>query len=278
MLDDRKQDNMIHLKEKYGPWAVVTGASSGIGRDFALQLAQAGRNVVLIARRKELLDSLSREITERHQVETRVIDVDLASTDAFGKIESMTDGLDIGLLISNAGAGFPGAFLKNTLESRTRVVNLNVLAAVQLTYLFGNKMMQRGGGGILLVSSVGALLAGPWLANYTATKAFLLSFGESLKIELEKDGIDVTVLLPGATRTEMAAKEGADFSHVPGIMWSSPDDVACAGLAALGKKTVVIPGAMNKISTFILTRMLPRRLASIAFGNTIKQAIDQKLV
>jgi uncharacterized protein len=269
---------MTNLKEKYGPWAVITGASSGIGREFALQLAQAGVNTVLIARRKELLDELSDEITDIYPVETRVIDADLASADAFDKIDALTRDLDIGLLVSNAGAGFPGAFLKDTLESRTSVVQLNVHATVQLTYLFGKKMMQRGGGGILLVSSVGALLAGPWLANYTATKAFILSFGESLKIELEKDGIDVCVLLPGATRTEMAAKEGADFSHIPGFMWSNSTDVARAGLAALGNKTVVIPGTVNKISSFIMNKLLPRRLASIAFGKTIQQAINQELV
>ena len=269
---------MTNLEQKYGPWAVVTGASSGIGRDFALQLAQAGLNVVLIARRRELLDALASDIAQEYRVQTRVIDTDLASADALGKIESSTQDLDIGLLVSNAGAGFPGAFLKDSLESRTSVVQLNVLATVQLTYLFGKKMMQRGSGGILLVSSVGALLAGPWLANYTATKAFVLSFGESLQIELEKDGIDVTVLLPGATRTEMAAKEGADFSHVPGFMWSNSDDVACAGLAALGKKAVVIPGAVNRISTFIMSKMLPRRFASIAFGKTIQQAIAKELI
>lgn len=269
---------MTNLKHKYGPWAVVTGASSGIGRDFSLQLAQAGLNVVLIARRKELLDALSDEITKHYRVETRVIDADLTSADAFESIDSSTKDLDIGLLVSNAGAGFPGAFLKDTLQSRTSVVQLNVLATVQLAYLFGKKMQQRGGGGMLLVSSVGALLAGPWLANYTATKAFILSFGESLKIELERDGIDVTVLLPGATRTEMAAKEGADFSHVPGFMWSGADYVARAGLAALGKQAVVIPGTLNKISTFIMTRILPRRLAAIAFGKTIQQAIAKELV
>jgi len=269
---------MTNLKDKYGPWAVLTGASSGIGRDFALQLAQAGLNVVLIARRKELLEQLSSDISRNYQVETRVIDTDLCNAGAFAKIDSMTEDLDIGLLISNAGAGFPGAFLKDTLQSRTSVVQLNVLATVQLTYLFGKKMMQRASGGILLVSSVGALLAGPWLANYTATKAFILSFGESLNIELENEGVDVTVLLPGATRTEMAAKEGADFSHVPGFMWSKSEDVARVGLAALGKKAVVIPSTVNKVSTFIMTRLLPRRLASIAFGKTIKQAIDPSLV
>jgi len=269
---------MTNLKEKYGPWAVVTGASSGIGREFAIQLARAGLNVVLIARRKQLLDELSREISNSYSVETRVIDADLASEDAFDGIESLTKDLDIGLLVSNAGAGFPGAYLKDSLQSRTSVVQLNVLATVRLTYLFGKKMQQRGRSGILLVSSVGALLAGPWLANYTATKAFILSLGESLSIEFEQQGIDVSVLLPGATRTEMAAKEGADFSHVPDFMWYSTDFVARAGLAALGRKTVVIPGAVNRISSFIMTRLLPRRLVSTAFGKTIRQAIDQTLV
>lgn len=269
---------MTNLKQKYGPWAVVTGASSGIGRDFALQLAQAGLNVVLIARRKDLLDALADEIAQQYRAQTRIIEADLASSEAFAKIDSSTQGLDIGLLVSNAGAGLPGAFLKGSLESRTSVVQLNVLATVQLSYLFGKKMMQRRRGGILLVSSVGALLPGPWLANYTASKAFVLSFGESLQVEFEKDGIDVTVLLPGPTRTEMAAKEGADFSHVPDFMWSNSGDVARTGLGALGNRTVVIPGAANRISTFVMRRILPRRFASIALGKTIQQAIAKELV
>jgi len=267
-----------NFKTKYGPWALVTGASSGIGKEFAKLLAKAGLNVVLLARRKHLLETLATELSEQYSIETKIIDIDLTNDDCMGKIESLTNELDIGLLINNAGAGFPGAYLKGTLESRTQVIKLNIMMPAQLTYLFGNKMREKKRGGIIMVSSVGARLAAPYLANYSATKAFLLSLGESLNIELEKDNIDVTVLMPGATKTEMAEKEGADFSHVPDAMWSSAEYMASAGLTALGNKAVVTPGALNKISLFIMTNLLPRKLAATIFGDTIKKAIHEKLI
>lgn len=265
------------FKQKYGPWALITGASSGIGVEFARQLAARGLNVVIAARRKERLESLAREIKQKHGVKTRVIAIDLTEPDYLKRIQAETSDLDIGLLVNNAGAGVPGAFLKQSLQSRTNVVHLNVTAPMQLAYHFGQKMVQRNCGGILLVSSISGYMGTPYMSNYAATKAYLLTLGEGLSVELKPHGIDVTVLVPGPTRTEMAEVEGTDMSKIP-ISWMDAGPVAAGALQALGKKTVVVPGVMNKALAFMMTRLLPRKSASGMFGGMMKKTMDTAIV
>ncbi len=265
------------FKQKYGPWALITGASSGIGAEFARHLAAKGLNVVIAARRKERLDTLARDIKQKYGVKTRTIAVDLTAPDYLTRIQAETKDLEIGLLVNNAGAGVPGAFLKQSLQSRTKVVHLNVTAPMQLAYHFGQQMAQRGHGGILLVSSISGYMGTPYMSNYAATKAYLLTLGEGLNVELKPHGIDVTVLVPGATRTEMAEADGTDMSKIP-MTWMDAGPVAASALQALGKKTVVVPGAMNKVMAFMMTRLMPRKSASGMFGGMMKKAMDPAIV
>ncbi len=269
---------MTEFKTKYGSWALVTGASSGIGKAFARQLAAKGLNVVVAARRKDRLDKLVTELENEYGVKARAVVVDLTAPGFLELIETAVSDIEIGLLINNAGSGVPGAFLKQSMASRTKVIQLNVTAPMQLAYHFGQQMSQRKRGGIILVSSISAYMGTPYMSNYAATKAYLLTLGEGLNVELKQNGVDVSVLVPGPTRTEMAEAEGTDFSDMPNMMWMDAADVAAAGLNALGQKAAVVPGGVNKMMSFMMTRMMPRKVASNMFGGMMKKSMDAAIV
>ena len=169
------------FKEKYGPWALVTGASSGIGEEFAHQLAAKGFNLVLAARREQVLDQLARKLDNNHNIRTRTIQIDLSEPDVINVIEGSTRDIEIGLLVNNAGGGFFGtAFLENDLKEEIKVAHLNTIAPTELAHHFGQKMSARGRGGIIFVSSIVAYQGMPYVANYTAAKSYVLVLGESL--------------------------------------------------------------------------------------------------
>jgi short-subunit dehydrogenase len=194
----------------YGPWALVTGASSGIGEEFARQAAANGLNVVLVARREERLNEIAAELTAHHGVETRVLPVNLADDGAFKAIVEGTDGLDIGLVISNAGAGNPGPFISLPHDRLREIVRLNVFAHLDLAHHFGKKLAERGRGGLVLVSAVAAAGGLPFMANDSATKAYVLNLGEALHVELREAGVNVTVLVPVLVNTPVVARIGLD--------------------------------------------------------------------
>ena len=267
---------MKNLK-KYGPWAVVTGASSGIGNEYARQLAQAGLNVALIARRKKRLDALVTELEAAYGIKARAIPIDLTAADALDQIDIATADVTVGLLVNNAGAAQPGAFLSTDLGARTRSVTLNVMAPMQLAYHFAAKMSDRGQGGIIFTSSVVGYTGSPYMANYAATKAYLLQLGQALSVELKPKGVDVLVVSPGATRTEMVETAGFDQSKVP-MPWMDADAVAAEGLRQLGRKSAIIPGFMNRVMGFMATRLMPRQTALSMFGSMMSRAMDPGLL
>ncbi len=173
---------MQSLKDKYGPWVLVTGASSGIGEEFVHQLASLGFNVVLVARRKAELERISDRVQERWRVRTLVIATDLSRPDFLVEVTAATASVEIGLLISNAAGYRYGSFHKSDLTEMTAWLTLNTIAHTQLIHFYGNKMKERGRGGILLVSSTGAFCAIPYMASYAASKAYVLSLGEALHL------------------------------------------------------------------------------------------------
>ena len=168
---------MADFIEKYGSWAIVTGANAGIGKAIATELAARGINIVGVARRQSLLDELQQELSRDYGVEVRTIKADLTEPASISKIELATSDLDVGLVVPNAGVELNGTFIHSSLEANEKMLQLNVTAPMQMAKIFGAKMARRGRGGILFISSLFGYQGTPHVANYAATKAYILSLG-----------------------------------------------------------------------------------------------------
>ncbi len=252
---------------RFGEWALVTGASSGIGASFARQIAADGTKVVLTARREARLTALAAEIERDFEVETRVVVADLASPEGPKHVLEAVADLEIGLLVNNAGRGYAGRFDLLDGETLRRQLVVNCEAPLVLTHALVQGMRERGRGGILFTGSLAGRLPLPLHAVYSATKAFDRFLGEALWAELRASNIDVAVLEPGSTETEFQDVAG-ELSH-PG---HDADDVARRGLRALGEQPSVVAGWRNWIMVNAASRLLTRPvLALVAYARTIKQ-------
>lgn len=228
------------LYTRYGPWAVVTGASDGIGREIAAQLAEAGLSLVLVARRRTILEQFAQELCQRHGTQTRVLDADLGTPATVERLETQTRDLDVGLLVAAAGFGTSGEFLESDLEQELAMVDVNCRAVVALTHRFARRMVARGRGGIVLLSSLVAFQGVPGAANYAATKAFVQSFAEGIQPELAARGVDVLASAPEPVQSGFAAR--ADMRMSASV---TSADVARGTLAALGRRHLVRPGFLS---------------------------------
>jgi short-subunit dehydrogenase len=263
---------MTHIdKHKFGPWAIVTGASSGIGKEFARQLAASGLNLILAARRLPLLEELGRQLEKEFGTQYRAVGVDLSEDDFLETLAEATRDLDVGLLISNAGAGIPGEFLTLERSALLRIVRLNVIAHLDLAQHFGQRLATRGRCGVLLVSAMGAAQGIPYMANDSGTKAYVLSLGEALHVEFQKLGLNVTVLLPSPTDTPVLAEFGFDADTMP-MKPMSVEQCVAEGLAALNaNRATHITGRMFRIMAAltprsVMTRMNGKMLAKAVAG------------
>lgn len=261
---------MKNFKYKYGPWALVTGASSGIGKSISEQLAQQGLNLVAVARNQANLDTLKNDLEAKYAIQVETIAEDLSKPGASSLIAEQTAGIDIGLLIANAGIENNGPFIDNDANDESHLLALNIVSPMQLSHIFARRFSERGRGGILLTSSLFGYQGVPYVANYSASKAYILSLGEALNVELQPLGIDVTVLSPGLTKTPMIDNMSVDFNKMP-ITSHTPDVVAKVGLSALGNKATVVPGLINKIYAWE-NRLIPRSWPVKLFGFLIKRA------
>jgi len=224
----------------------VTGASSGIGKAISKQLASEGVNIVAVARNNNNLDLLKTELTVLYNIEVKTI----------------------------AGIENNGLFSDNELESEEQLLALNISSPMILSHTFSSRFAKRGAGGIILVSSLFGYQGVPLVANYSASKAYILALGEALNVELKPQGIDVTVLSPGLTQTPMSEKMAINFNKMP-ITQHAPEYVAQIGLSALGHKPTVVPGLMNKIYAWE-NRFIPRSWPVKLFGHLIKRALVEK--
>lgn len=252
------------------PVALITGASVGIGEQFARQLADRGHDVVLVARDRARLDALAKEIEGRNGIHAEVLAADLTDSAQLATVEARVRTVDV--LVNNAGFGTFGAFHTLDIEAETREINLNVIALVRLTHAAASAMAERGCGGILNVSSIASYQPGPSNATYSATKAFVTSFTEAVHEELKATGVSVTALCPGFTRTEFQVRANAPASEVPGFLWQEAPEVARAGLDGLAKnRAIVIPGAANKVMAN-LSAMTPHAITRRVSAAVLKRA------
>jgi short-subunit dehydrogenase len=250
--------------------ALVTGASAGIGRAFAERLAAEGTHLVLVARDIERLEALAGELGRAHGVDVEVLPADLNDAGPLAAVvKRLTASPDVDLLVNNAGLGFKGAFATAPMTRVTEQLNVNVVALVHLSHAALGAMRANGRGTILNVSSVVGEIPGPGNATYGATKAFVTGFSEALHAEAKRDGVAVTVVLPGATRTEFHARGGFK-ERMPRAGWQSADAVAKAGLdGARRGRAVVVPGVHNK-AIVVAAKLMPQavsRRVSAAFSD-----------
>jgi short-subunit dehydrogenase len=259
-------------KNTFGPWALVTGASSGIGKEFARQLAASGLNLVLIARRLPLLEEIGHTLAADYGIDYRAIGLDLSQEDFLERLEAATRDLEIGLVVSNAGTADAGAFLSTDLGELHQKVRLSVLAHLDLAHHFGKQLAARKRGGIILLSGMGASQGVPYMANDSATRAYVLTLGETLNVELKKDQVHVTVLMPGPTETAIFDKIGLDAHSTP-LPPMTVEQTVSEGLAALiANHPSHLSGALYRV----MNRLMPRALFRKMNGSMIRKVLTQK--
>lgn len=247
-----------------GKTALVTGASSGLGADFARRLAALGCNLVIVARREAQLQELRQEITGRYPVIVEVVAMDLAAPDApqqlYDRLQAA--GTQVDVLINNAGLGIHGEFLEIPWQQDWNMLQLDIVSLVQMTKLFARDMAPRRSGYILQISSIGAYQPTPSYATYAAAKAFVLSFGEALNFELRKHNVTCTVLSPGNTRTEFHQVAGQEPALYQRLTMMESSEVTRIGIEAMLKgKSSVVPGYFNALMAFF-THFVLRKLAT----------------
>ncbi len=260
--------------EKYGSWALVTGASSGIGKALALEAAERGLNIILAARDRRKLEETSAYIQKRFSVQVKNFSADLSTEAGINILIKETHADDIGFLILSAGIESDGPFVGASLEKEKKVIDLNVTSTVVLAHHFAKRMAEKKRGGILFISSLVGHIPSPYFATYAATKSFVLSFGISLYAELKTSGVDVSVLSPGVTETAMYEQMGVDWSKTP-VKTMPAEDVAAEAFRHFGKKLSIIPGSQNRLVAFLTKKFLPLSVAALQNEKMIAKAMKK---
>jgi short-subunit dehydrogenase len=267
----RREQNMRAAvdKERFGPWALVTGASSGIGKEFARQIAASGINVVLVARRESLLDEVGQGLAKDFNVQYRTVVADLSQEGFLDKLAEATNDLHIGLVVSNAGTPNPGEFLKLDRQLLQATLRLNTMAHLDIAHHFGQKLAERRRGGLILIGSTGAEIGVPFLANDGGAKAYVHSLGEALHYEFRPRGVYVTVVPPPLTNTAVLAKLGFDPRTMP-MKPMSVEQCVSEGLNALREnRSIIIPGRMNRIMNALVPASVKRTMTAKMLGKAL---------
>ncbi len=241
------------LKKNYGHWALVTGATSGIGKALATQLAESGFNVVITGRKEEQLNALSTEFFDLYGIESIPVAGDLSQREDVETLLRETSHLPIGIVILNAGFGTSGKLINSNIETELNMIDLNCKSILQMSHHFSSKMIaETRQGAIVLLSSMVAFQGVPNAANYAASKAYVQSLGEGLARELKPYGIDILCAAPGPVESGFSARANMKMG-----MSMSPKDVALPIIGAIGKKNTILPGFLTKFLVYNL-RLLPR--------------------
>lgn len=258
------------FREHYGPWALIAGASEGIGAAFATQLARCGLDLILLARRPAPLAVLASELTSQFDITAVPHAMNLAEPDLITSLDPILQGRDVGMLVCNAALASTGPFLDRPIEDHLEALSVNCQAPLRLIHTLGSRMAMRGRGGIVVVSSMAGLQGAPWLATYGAGKAFGRVLAEGLWAEFQGRGVDVLACVAGATSTPGYL---ATAPHRP--MWfaprvQTPDQVAQHALWRLGHPPCTVSGLGNRIGAGVMTRLLPRAWAIRMMGRATR--------
>lgn len=259
------------FRKKYGPWALVAGASEGIGAAFAEELAEKGMKLVLVARRPELLDTQAESLNKKYGTDVRTVSLDLSARRMLDDLINKTEDIQIGMLIYNAAFSTIGSFFKFPLEDHFKLIDVNCRGPVSLVHFFGKQMMERNTGGIILMSSMTAFQGSPLHSHYGATKAYNLALAEGLWFEMKKKNVDIMACCAGATSTPnyINSKPGKLGFLAPKPL--PPETVAREALDAFGDKHSFIPGKAYRLSRFFMGRLMSRTQAINIMGNTAEK-------
>ncbi len=257
------------FKHRYGPWALIAGGSEGLGAAFARALAARGLDLVLVARRRGPLEACAKNLAAAFGVQTRVVAADLGEVGSLPALRAATQGLEIGFLVYNAAMSAIGPHLGHDLETHLKMVDVNCRGPLVLVHEYVRPMTERRRGGVILMSSIAGLQGSALIATYAATKAFDLVLGEALWEEVRDQGVDVLACCAGATRTPSFLQSSPRTSSLLSDPME-PDAVVTEALAALGNGPSAVAGCFNRASTFVMTRLMPRRTAVQTIGKAMR--------
>lgn len=245
-------EEKLRLKASYGPWSLITGASSGIGLELATRLAEAGLNVILHGRRALELQRISQDLKTRFNIQTDIVSADLSTDEGVQELLKETTKRPIGLVIASAGFGTSGLFHQSNLSDEVNMLRVNCESLLVLIHHFSNQFAQQKRGGIILLSSMVGFQGVPFAAHYAATKAYVQSLGEALAVELKPFGVDVLTAAPGPVASEFGKRANLKMD-----MALSPQQVVVPILSALGRQDTILPGWLTKLLVYAL-RTVPR--------------------
>ena len=240
------------LKRNYGPWAVVSGASSGIGLELAERLAEAGLNLVISSRSQTDLETIAQRLSVTYAVDIKVVAADMSNEAGIATLIRATDDLPVGLLVVSAGFGTSGRFIESDLGAEIGMVRVNCEALLYLTHYYSKLFAQNKRGGLILMSSMVGFQGVPFAANYAATKAYVQSLAEALSVELKPYGVDVLAAAPGPVTSKFGERASMTMN-----MALTPAQVGVPILKALGRQSTVLPGLLTKFLVGSL-RTVPR--------------------
>lgn len=247
---------------KYGPWSIVVGAAEGLGEAFSIALAKRKMNLVMVDNRSTELESLATKLKNKFAIKTTTIHLDLNRNDAVKTILETVKILEIGLLIYNAAFSQIKPFVKYTTKELDGFLTVNASTQIKLIHAFANNLIAKEkAGGVIMMSSLAGLIGMQLVAPYAATKAFTWNLAEALNCELKPYHIDVMACISGATATPTYLKSNPKYGFIKPLVMKS-ESVAEASLDNLGKRALFIPGFTNRLNYFVLTRLLPRKIAT----------------
>ena len=266
----------MDIIKKHGNWALITGASKGVGAAFATRLAQLGMNLLLVARSGDLLEKNAAILRKEYGVSVIAITADLGKAEGVDAVFCASQDYDVGLLVSNAGTGKIRYFLEGTPTEDAELSYMNAIAHQRLAQHFGAGMAQRGKGGVIFVSSTACFQPVPLMATYSACKIFVNHLAEALYHEWKPLGIDVAVVVLGPTETDgfynLKTEQGVDLTAMP-MQLMQPAQVVDIALRALGKKPLVTAGLPNKVFAFLSSRVLSRKHAARLWENIMTRSL-----